>query len=75
MPAAGRTRPLVAGPLLEHGAEEACRACPKQMPRPETLAVLAAAGLVAYAYLGPWFGADFSAPTQEIRTPVILDAE
>jgi len=39
------------------------------------LAVLAAAGLVAYAYLGPWFGADFSAPTQEIRTPVILDAE
>lgn len=37
--------------------------------------ILAALGLVAYAYVGPWFGADFSAPTQEIRKPVLLDAD
>jgi O-antigen/teichoic acid export membrane protein len=36
--------------------------------------VLAALGLVAYAYIGPWFGADFSVPVQEIRKPVVLDA-
>ena len=39
------------------------------------LAVLAAIGLVAYAYLGPFFGADFSAPSQEIRQPVTLDVD
>lgn len=39
------------------------------------LAVLAAAGLVAYAYVGPWFGADFSAPSTEVRKPVVLDAD
>lgn len=38
------------------------------------LILLMAVGLVAYAYIGPWFGADFSAPTQEIRQPVLLDA-
>ncbi len=32
-------------------------------------------GLVAYAYLGPFFGADFSAPKDEIREPVILNVE
>ena len=32
-------------------------------------------GLVFYAYLGPWFGADFSAPQTEIRVPVTLDAD
>ncbi|MFY2826310.1 MULTISPECIES: hypothetical protein [Ruegeria] len=32
-------------------------------------------GLVAYAYLGPFFGADFSAPQDEIREPVILNVE
>jgi hypothetical protein len=37
------------------------------------LAVLAFTGLVAYAYLGPFFGADFSAPQSEIREPVTLD--
>ncbi len=37
------------------------------------LVVLGAVGLVAYAYLGPIFGADFSAPQQEIRQPVTLD--
>ncbi|NOG09118.1 MULTISPECIES: hypothetical protein [unclassified Ruegeria] len=30
-------------------------------------------GLVAYAYVGPFFGADFSAPQSEIREPVELD--
>lgn len=32
-------------------------------------------GLIAYAYVGPWFGADFSAPTAEVRKPVVLDAD
>lgn len=32
-------------------------------------------GLIGYAYLGPWFGTDFSAPQSEIREPVKLDAE
>ena len=36
--------------------------------------ILAAIGLVGYAYVGPWFGADFSAPTEEIRKPVVLNA-
>ncbi|WP_172684819.1 hypothetical protein [Phaeobacter sp. 11ANDIMAR09] len=36
--------------------------------------VLAVLALVAYAYIGPWFGADFSMPLQEIRKPVVLDA-
>lgn len=39
------------------------------------LALLAFAGLVAYAYLGPYFGADFTAPQSEQREPVTLDAE
>jgi hypothetical protein len=30
--------------------------------------------LVGYAYVGPYFGVDFSAPQQEIREPVTLDA-
>jgi hypothetical protein len=30
-------------------------------------------GVVGYAYLGPWFGVDFSAPQTEIRKPVTLD--
>lgn len=37
------------------------------------LAVLAIVALVAYAYIGPFFGADFGAPQQEIRIPVMLD--
>lgn len=32
-------------------------------------------GLVGYAYLGPFFGVDFSAPQDEIREPVILNVE
>ena len=38
------------------------------------LAVLAAAGLVAYAYIGPvFFPADFAATSQEVTRPVTLD--
>ncbi|MBY6134537.1 hypothetical protein AB9K35_20550 [Leisingera sp. XS_AS12] len=39
------------------------------------LVVLAAVGLVAYTYVGPWFGADFSAPSTEVRKPVVLNAD
>ncbi|ABF64163.1 hypothetical protein [Ruegeria sp. TM1040] len=39
------------------------------------LIVLAAIALIAYAYVGPWFGADFSAPSEEVRKPVVLNAD
>lgn len=39
------------------------------------LAILAALALIAYAYLGPFFGADFSAPLQEIRIQVDLNGK
>ncbi|WP_238366563.1 hypothetical protein [Mesobacterium pallidum] len=39
------------------------------------LAVLAVIALVIYAYVGPFFGADFGAPQTEIRVPVTLDAD
>lgn len=32
-------------------------------------------GLVFYAYVGPFFGVDFSAPQSEIREPVVLDVD
>ncbi|MGR3615835.1 MAG: hypothetical protein ACU0BB_07315 [Paracoccaceae bacterium] len=32
-------------------------------------------GVVAYAYIGPWFGVDFGAPQSEVRIPVVLDAD
>ncbi|MBE9635510.1 hypothetical protein [Salipiger mangrovisoli] len=38
------------------------------------LLLLAVIALVAYAYIGPYFGADFSPPQTEIRQPVELDA-
>lgn len=38
------------------------------------LCVLALIGLVGYAYVGPFFGADFAPPATEIRQPVTLDA-
>lgn len=38
------------------------------------LAIIGFIGLVGYAYLGPFFGADFSAPQSEVRVPVTLDA-
>ncbi|KMK66545.1 hypothetical protein [Puniceibacterium sp. IMCC21224] len=37
------------------------------------LLVLGGIALVAYAYIGPFFGADFSPPQTEIRKPVQLD--
>ncbi len=40
------------------------------------LAVLAALGLVAYAYLGPIFSpADFAAPSQAVSEPVSLSVD
>lgn len=39
------------------------------------LALLGLIALVGYAYVGPYFGADFSAPKSETRVPVQLDAQ
>ncbi|GFE50110.1 hypothetical protein So717_18630 [Roseobacter cerasinus] len=39
------------------------------------LLVVGGVGLVGYAYVGPFFGADFSAPQDEVRVPVTLDAQ
>jgi len=39
------------------------------------LILLAGIALIAYAYVGPWFGADFSAPSEEVRKPVVLNAD
>ncbi|MHA6324067.1 hypothetical protein [Roseivivax sp. CAU 1753] len=39
------------------------------------LVVLAGIALVGYAYLGEFFGADFSPPQAEIRHPVDLDVD
>jgi hypothetical protein len=38
------------------------------------LAVFGAVGLTAYAYVGPWLGADFSPDQQDVRQQVTLDA-
>ena len=38
------------------------------------LCIIAVIGLIGYAYLGPWFGADFSAKQGEVHIPVTLDA-
>lgn len=39
------------------------------------LAVLGFAALVVYAYVGPFFGADFSPPQTEIRDSVIIETQ
>lgn len=39
------------------------------------LALLAFVALVAYTYLGPFFGADFTPPENEIRQDIILETE
>ena len=39
------------------------------------LLVLGGIALVAYAYVGEFFGADFSPPQTEIRKPVELNGE
>lgn len=37
------------------------------------LCILAFVALVGYAYVGPFFGADFSPPATEIRQEILLD--
>lgn len=37
--------------------------------------VLGFVALVGYTYVGPFFGADFSAPQTEVRLPLVLDAD
>lgn len=37
--------------------------------------VLGFIGLVGYAYVGPFLGADFSAPQVEVRQPLVLNAD
>lgn len=37
------------------------------------LVVLAAIGLVLFAYIGPLLGYDFKPPVQEIHVPVSID--
>lgn len=39
------------------------------------LAILAFIALVIYAYVGPFFGADFSPPTNEIRQEIIIETD
>ncbi|WP_299545948.1 hypothetical protein [uncultured Tateyamaria sp.] len=39
------------------------------------LAIIGFVGLVGYAYVGEYFGANFSPPQNETRMPVTLDAE
>lgn len=39
------------------------------------LIVLAGIGLIGYAYLGPFLGADFTAPAVEHHEKVVLDAQ
>lgn len=39
------------------------------------LLIIGFIGLVGYAYVGEFFGANFSPPQSETRLPVTLDAE
>lgn len=39
------------------------------------LIALSFIALAVYAYLGPYFGVDFSAPQEEVRKPVTLNAD
>ena len=39
------------------------------------LVILGGLALVGYAYIGPYFGADFSPPQTEVRQPVTLDSD
>lgn len=39
------------------------------------LLIIGFIGLVGYAYIGPFFGADFAPPQAEIRQPVTLDVK
>ncbi len=39
------------------------------------LAILGVIALIGYAYVGPFFGADFAPPQVETRVPVTLDTD
>ncbi|MEO0939734.1 MAG: hypothetical protein AAFY38_16395 [Pseudomonadota bacterium] len=39
------------------------------------IAILGFVALVGYAYVGPFFGADFDPPREEVREPVTLDVD
>ncbi|SLN50411.1 hypothetical protein ROA7450_02497 [Roseovarius albus] len=39
------------------------------------MGLLAFVALTGYAYIGPFFGADFSAPQQEIRQEILLETQ
>lgn len=39
------------------------------------LSVLAAIGLIGYAYIGPFFGNDFAAPQNEVVIPLEFPLE
>ncbi|MFD1341823.1 hypothetical protein [Litorisediminicola beolgyonensis] len=39
------------------------------------LAIIGVIALAGYAYIGPFFGADFSPPQTEVRVPVDLDVD
>tara|TARA_R110000796_G_scaffold59405_1_gene136945 strand:+ start:2066 stop:2215 length:150 start_codon:yes stop_codon:yes gene_type:complete len=39
------------------------------------LVILGFIGLAIYAYVGPFFGAEFAPPQVEIREPVILEGQ
>lgn len=39
------------------------------------LIIIGLIGLVGYAYVGEYFGANFSPPQTETRVPVILDTK
>ncbi|MCY4152485.1 MAG: hypothetical protein OXE94_09665 [Aestuariivita sp.] len=38
------------------------------------LIIVAVGSLLGYTYIGPYFGADFSAPVEEVRIPIVLDS-
>ncbi len=38
------------------------------------LVIFAGIALIAYAYVGPFLGADFAPPLREVTTPITLDA-
>lgn len=39
------------------------------------LGVIGFVALVGYAYLGPFFGADFAPPSNEVRQEIILETD
>ena len=39
------------------------------------MAILGVVSLSAYAYIGPFFGADFRPDVQEVRQSIVIDAQ